>query len=240
MASPVPSMPCHARRRGFVGSDGGVAAVEFAAVFPVLTVLMLFGLQVVTYVRAVRKVELLAASISEMISQATPPSGSTVATVNQLDIHFSFDAGLVVFPYLMQDAARQSLAWWQDITIDYAGIQFTQVSNGCSGSNQSACYLASVVWTSTGTVGSNYRACGVPQLASTGTVPSRTTLPQAVFGPGSLVVIDVVFTFHPSFGNAFLPAIRIARSVYVQPRYASLINYDTTNTDGIAIRCPGY
>ena len=68
--------------------------------------------------------------------------------------------------------------------------------------------------------------------------PSRATLPRSVFGPGSLIAVDVVFTFRPSFGARFIPAMRIARSMYVQPRYASLVDLDTTGNDGIATKCP--
>ena len=53
----------------FVRAQSGVAAIEFVVAFPVLLIVMLFGLQIVTYIRAVRKVELLAASMSEMLSQ---------------------------------------------------------------------------------------------------------------------------------------------------------------------------
>ncbi|CAO4137595.1 hypothetical protein OFEAOIEE_LOCUS5370 [Methylorubrum extorquens] len=54
------------------------------------------------------------------------------------------------------------------------------------------------------------------------------------------MVIDVAFDFTPTFGSGFVPAVRIARSAYVQPRYASLVNFDTTNNDGIATKCTGY
>ena len=229
--------------RRFAASIGGSSAVEFAVIFPVILVLMIFGVQVVTYINAVRKVELLVASMSEAISQAVPPSNSTtVATVNAQDIHFYYDSGLVVFPYLMKDGARQNIQWWQDITIDFAGIQFVAIpSKTCSGqTNLSPCYTANVVWTSSGTSGNNSRPCGKLASAVDTAAPTATTLPQSIFGPGSIVVVDVVFTFTPIFASRYMPNYRIARSVYVQPRYATLISYDNTNSDGIAVKCPGY
>ncbi len=228
--------------RRFLVSARASSAVEFALIFPCLLMLMLLGFQVVAYVNAVRRVELLATSISEMISQAPPPSPSTtIATVSAADIHFSYDAGLVVFPYLMKDAARQNMSWWQDIEIDYASIQFTAIPGAnCNGKpDLSACYLASVVWTSSGTTGLNYRPCVIPQLAASNTAaPSNTTLPAGIFGPNSIIVVDVVFTFTPTFGARYMPAFRIARSTYVKPRYATLINFNTANNDGIATLCP--
>ncbi|TXM74287.1 pilus assembly protein [Methylobacterium sp. WL103] len=228
--------------RRFRDDGRGVSIVEFAIVFPILLMLMLGGIQVITYVNATRKVELVAQSISQMISQAVPPQGSTIATVNATDLHFSFDAALVLFPYVMKDAQRQGLLWWQDILINYTSVAFSQKSAGCTNSaDMSACYNANVVWTSTGTYGGNKRLCSTPlQPADNTAAPSTGTLPRSVYGPGSLIVIDVVFTFKPTFGAKFFPASQIARSVYVQPRYADLINYDTTNNDGIGSKCPGY
>lgn len=234
-AGPIP-------RHGPIADTRGVSAIEFSLVLPVLIVLMTAGFQVVQYIAATRRVEMVATSISEMISQAAPPANSTTASVNALDLHFAYDATQVLFPYLLKDAARQKLAWWQDITIDFAAIQFQ--SNGLScGSNpdQSACYIASVGWTSTGTVGSNSRPCSVPQIPANNTAtPSPTTLPRSLYGPGSIIAVDVVFTFTPTFGARLLPPLTIRRSVFVQPRYATYVDYNTTNSDGIATLCPGF
>ena len=225
----------------FLGDTRAASVIEFALILPVLLILMLGGIQLVTYIDASRKVGLIAQSISQMISQAMPPSGSTVATVTAADLHFSYDSTLVLFPYLLKDAPRQGLQWWQDIAITYAAVAFTQTSSNCTGGDLSACYTAAVAWTSSGTTGGNYRPCAVPQLPAADTAPpNRTTLPRSVFGPGSIVAVDVVFNFKPTFGARFIPAVRIARSMYVQPRYAALVNFDTTGNDGIAVKCPGF
>jgi Flp pilus assembly protein TadG len=229
----------------FTAAEGAAAAIEFALVLPILVAILLAGSQVVLYVNAGRKVGQVARSISQMISQATPPANSTTATVNATDLHFSYDSTLVIFPYLMADAKRQGLAWYADISINFAGIAFTPLPGSCNDpTDQSACYVASVVWTSTGTAqpgGTNYRPCITPQLPAANTAaPNRGTLPRSVFGPASLVVVDVVFTFTPTFAAALLPPLRIARTAYVQPRYASLISFDPTGNDGIASKCPGY
>lgn len=214
-------------------------------ILPILLTLLLTGTQAVLYINASRKVGQVARSISQMISQAKPPDNSSTATVSALDLHFSFDATMVIFPYLLSDAKRQTTVWWNDISINYASIAFTKLNATCNDpSDQSACYAANVVWTSNGTAqpyGDNYRPCTTPQLPADNTAPpSRTNLPRSVFGPASLIVIDVVFNFTPAFGSKFFPAIKIARSAYVQPRYATLINYQPANNDGIATKCPGY
>lgn len=220
----------------------GMAAVEFAIVMPVLFAIMLGGTQLVAYTNASRRVDLIVRSISEMISQAVPPNNSSTATVNATDLHFAYDSAMVLFPYVLDDAKRQSKQWWQNIIINFASIKFTTTSSSCQGAaDQSPCTTASVVWTSTGVNATNFRPCLIPQLpADDSNAPSPNTLPRSVYGSSSIIVVDVVYTFRPTFGANFVPPIRLARTAYIQPRYASLINYDTTNNDGIASKCLGF
>ena len=140
------------RPKHIVADEAGTSAIEFALIFPVLALLMLAGLQVVLYINATRKTEGVANAIGQMISQAAPATASsTTAAVNSLDLHFSFDSVLVVFPYLLRDAALKGVPWWADITINYASIQFTKTSASCAGAaDQSACYAANVVWSGPG------------------------------------------------------------------------------------------
>jgi Flp pilus assembly protein TadG len=244
-ATPSPAGPPRGLVARFLAGERAMAAVEFALVFPLLLTILLAGTQVIIYINASRKVGQVSRSISQMISQATPPGNSTTATVNATDLHFSYDATMVIFPYVLGDAKRKNISWYQNISINYASIVFTKISSTCNDpSNQSLCYVANVAWTTTGTAqpgGDNYRPCIVPQLPASNTAPpSRTTLPQSVFGPASLIVIDVVFTFTSTFAAKFVPPIKIVRTAYVQPRYATFVNYDTTNNDGIATKCTGY
>lgn len=234
-------MPGRTRRgKALIRSTDATSATEFALILPALLLMLLAGVQVVQFIDASRKVERVANSISQMISQATPPNqSSTDASVTAQDIHFSYDAAMVIFPFLMRDAVQKGKSWWQDISINYASIQFTQTGTGCgSNADQSSCYAAKVLWTSTGTTGGQYRPCLLPQLPAPDTSPtSPNTLPKSLFGPGSIIAIDVSFAFVPSIGARFLPSVTIARSVYVQPRYANVINFDTTNNDGIVSKC---
>ena len=229
------------RLLGFVDADGGVSSIEFTMVFPVLMVILLAGNQVVLYIDATRKVEQIATSVSEMISQATPPTsgGDGSASVNSTDLNFSYDSTLVIFPYVMGDALRRNIPWRQTITVSFAGITFNQISTSCTGAtDQSPCYLAHVDWTSVGTSSASYRPCLVPQQPTDDTAGySRYLLPRSVFGSGSIVAVDVTYTFTPTFGTSFVSPITINRSVFVQPRYATKIKYDPTGTDGIASTC---
>ena len=130
----------------------------------------------------------------------------------------------------MTDAQRQNVAWFQDIYINFASVQFTPNGNTCNGSDKSSCYGAKVIWTSSVITGNAYRPCGIPQLPANDTAPPNgTTLPRSIFGAGSIIVVDVVFTFRPTFGQRFMPPTTISRSVYVHTRYATLIYYTPSN-----------
>lgn len=228
--------------RGFGADRRAVAAIEFAVIMPVLIVIMFGNYQIVAYTNASRRVDMIVRSISEMISQAVPPDNSEMATVNATDLHFAYDSALVTFPYVMTDARSNGVQWWQNIVINFASIKFYPISLACQGSaDQSPCNIPSVVWTSTGVDGKSFRPCVIRQLPADDTSsPSPTTLPRSIFGSSSIIVVDVVFNFKPTFGSSFIPPIKIARTAYIQPRYALLINFDTTNNDGIASKCPGY
>ncbi len=226
--------------RRFLGAERGVAAIEFAVILPILLVLLLTGTQVVIYINASRKVGQVARSISQMVSQSKPPSdnSTTTATVNALDLHFSFDAAMVIFPYLLNDAKRQNLSWWGDISINYASIAFTKVTATCN-DRPTRAPATRPTWSGRAPARPSLRG-ELPALLHAaaarrqhgGAEPHR---PAALgLRPGHAHRDRRGVQLHADAGLQVFPAIKIARSAYVQPRYASLINYDTTNSDGIA------
>ncbi|MDX7953808.1 TadE/TadG family type IV pilus assembly protein [Lichenihabitans sp. Uapishka_5] len=224
----------------FGGDEDAASAVEFSIVLPILLVLLLGGSQVVVYINATRKVQQVATSVSEMLSQAAPAiSTNSTATINSTDLEFSYDAALVIFPYVMTDSQRQGIAWRTDLLVSMASVSFTPNNNICIGADLSGCYTSNVDWTSTGTPSGAYRPCGHSQNPIDNGAPyNRTGLPRSLYGPGSVVVVDVRFTFTPTFGAGFVGPITITRSAFVQPRYVTTIGFDATNPTGIATTCP--
>ncbi len=227
------------KRRNLRGDEGGVSIIEFALILPALLILMLGGFQLILFVEASRRVSSVGNSISQMITQIAPPPGSSVATAKQSDVRFAYDATMVLFPYLLQDSKRKNIAWDQNISINVASIQFTKQLPTCpAGTDMSVCYKANVVWTSTGSFGGKYRPCNQQQMAADDTAtPTRTTLPRSLFGPGSVIAVDISFTFIPTFGAQLLPTIEITRSAFLQPRYADSIGLETTSNSGLASTC---
>lgn len=225
----------------FWRTETASSLAEFAVICPVLLIFMMMGIQLIGYIDATRRVERVAASVSEMISQAVPPTGSTTALVTTMDLHFAYDSALVLFPQVMTDAPRANMAWWQAIEIDFAGIQFNPTGKTTcrNPANLSGCYSPQVMWVST--IGTHTRSCSTPLKPQANAAPTNPgMLPNSIYGPGGLVVIDVYYTFTPTFAARLLPSLTVVRSAYVKPRYATLIKLDTTSNDLSAAACPGF
>jgi len=97
------------------------------------------------------------------------------------------------------------------------------------------CYTADIVWSTSDTYGtaqSMKRTCGTkvptstpPLLPSTSTATSLTTLPPGVYGPFSLMVVDISYTFTPMFLHYVMGSITFLESAYVPPRIGSPSSY---------------
>lgn len=236
MAWRIPrSRPFHFRK-----STSGLAALEFALILPIMTVFLLGGYEVVRAINSVRRLTILANAIGQQITANT--SGS----VTNADLHFFYNTAIPVFPEAMKDANTNSNYWWQNIDITMSSITFTATPSGCT---SSCTYTPSVVWTG----GVHKRPCTLlpplpplPPLLTPLTSqsdqapPDPNKLPADVFGLGSLIVVDLIYTFKPSIGANYFPTLSFKRSVYLQPRYVSTVYYSGitgAGSDDIAQTC---
>ena len=216
-----------ARLARFRRDRSGVAAIEMAFVAPIMIVLGLGGVDTTRYVEATQSVSKVASTIGQMLTE------NTTGSVNYIDLQFYHDSAMVIFPDVLSDAARQGITWSNDISISMASIKFATTPTNCT---TGCTYVPKVMWTG----GANARACGavftqVPDVS----VPSPTTLPTDIYGPGSVIVVDIQYNYHPLFASFLGASIPIARSVYMAPRYVPLVSYQVVSGDnGIAASCP--
>jgi hypothetical protein len=219
----------------FRRNRSGMAATEMAFIAPIMILLALGGVDTTRYVIATEQIDKVASTIGQMLTETQPtiPGGRTAA-VTYVDLQFFHDSAMVIFPDVLSDAANQGISWTKDIEISMSSIQFTASPSTCT---TNCTYTAQAVWAG----GDNPRPCNSTfAKVVDASVPSPTTLPQDVFGPGSIVVVDVQYTYHPWFASYFGVAPTIARSVYFAPRYVPVIKYQTISGDnGIAAMCPG-
>jgi hypothetical protein len=236
------------RAKEFWPARHAIAATEFALLLPVLIILMLGSVETARAIIAARSVTAVATTAVEMLSQ------NGTRKVNYIALHFATDSTMVIFPQMLQDAARKGISWKNDISVSIAGVLFSGLPANCTTSCTS--YTANVVWNS----GPNKRTCGVALTSAPDTAaPSKTTLPADVFpaaggaSGGSLLVVDIVYNYTPIFGSTFTAlfgaplfgTLPIARSAYLAPRYVQFpkyIQYDNTvsGDDGIGAECPQY
>ena len=213
------------RRKTFARSNHGLAAVEFALILPVMLAFIFGGYETVRAITCARRLTILANAIVQQVTS------NTTGTILNTDAHFYYNTAMVVFPQSMKDAARYNNYWWQDVNVAISSIAFTTV---CT---LSCTYVPNVIWS----VNSS-RSCVIPPTPASNTAaPSMTTLPIDIYGPGSLIVVDVTYNFHTIFSGNFLGSylsnlntLVFRKSAYAQPRYVSTIKYNPIPNTALA------
>ena len=213
--------------RSFLRNTKGLAALELAIWAPLMSLVLLGGVEITRYTIATKRIENVASTIGQMLTV------NSVGTVNYVDLQFYNDSAMVLFPQVLSDAKQQNISWANDIAITMSSVTFTASPANCT----TACtYTPKVLWSA----GGGRRSCTTPLTSASDTAaPTATSLPADVFGPTSLIVVDVMFTFRPTIAPKFMNAIAIKRSYYVTPRYVPTITYTVAPGDnGIATVCP--
>lgn len=213
------------RARAFAASHSGVAVVEFAIIVPMLILFLCVGFELSRYIKSVRQITVATSTVAGMIAQ------NTSGTVNDTDLLFFRDAVMIAYPDVLANAYSANKTWLQDIQITMSSVGFTTTPSGCS---SSCTYKAKVSWSG----GSNPRPCSVYMTsAPDDATPSTTTLPADVFGPGSLIAVDLKYVYRPIVGATLLGPLSVTRSFYIQPRYVSSVAY-SSNGSNFATNCP--
>ena len=216
-------------RNRFTGDINGVAALEFAICAPVLILLLLAGTDALRAFQTSDNVDAIANTVAEMIAE------HRTDTINYQDLQFYHDAAMLTYPHLLSSAFESRRSWDSTISISMSSVDFGPAQSGCS---TSCVYTPKMVWTG----GSAPRSCTVPMIAvDDDAPPAPTTLPRDIFGPGSIIIVDIVYTYQPLLQVRFFPQFNIKRSYYVSVRFNSVIQYKNIQGDnGIVSACSSY
>lgn len=217
----------------FARNDAGVGVVEFALFLPIILLLLLMGFDVYRFVVATQRIEEVANTVAEMLAQTAGSSSAILAndgTVADADLQFYWDSSIFIYPDVTAVAQAQGIPWSTLLVVNMTSINFVATPSGCT---SSCSYVPKVVWTT-----NNYRPCAstINKVSDT-TSPSPSTLPKDVFGSGSLLVVDVTYTWQPTFGANYLPSIPIVRSSYIAPRNVNIV--EAASGDTLTSNCSG-
>ncbi|MET0314693.1 MAG: TadE/TadG family type IV pilus assembly protein [Hansschlegelia sp.] len=192
----------------------GVAAVEFAMVAPVL-VLMLGGVvELGGAITASNRSTYVADALAEMVSRVDHKITSD-------EMRNYIVSASLVNPDIIRYAAKSGTAIEQAFKVTVSSVQFNKKTASCT---SNCVYEAKVVFSYS--MNGAPRACGTLTPAA-GSGQTSTTLPTEVFGPGTLVVVDVETFFSPLMTARLPVTVSFKRSAYFRPRSVSRIDYQT-------------
>lgn len=213
----------------FLKSQKGVAAIEFALLMPLLLVLMLGSFELQRYLRIERRLSLTAQNIAAIVAQRE--------MVRDSDINLDFDSAIHTFPAASEEPPT---IWHHVLVHQISSVVFAPTTTSCT---TNCTYTAHLTWnwpyyTRSFGLGNLRRACGALTPAPQGAAATGSTLPAALFGPGSLIVVDLRYRFRPLFGSTFIPEIILSRQGYANARFAT--PYIKANNAWATTVCPGF
>lgn len=210
-------------------SRAGVAGLEFALVSPVLIALLLGTIDLSAALLTARRMGLAAGSIAEI---ATTSSAQTQALNVLTDVQAwqATTAAFAFFPGWTAVTSRQTFA------ITLSDVVFTATPAGCG---QNCAYTAHVMWSVANKLGiARLRACGPLAKVPNDNATDYGTLPAGNFGPTSLLVADISYTFQPYFFGFLIGDIPMMQSAYVSPRANNTTELRSDGGAVVSVSCP--
>lgn len=214
--------------RRLLADRGGVAAVEFALVLPLMLIVYVGTCAVTSAVSASRSTTLLSRTVTDLVSQQ---QANTPLTDTSLRAMLAA-AATVMAPFPLA-ALKVTVS-----NVEFVADPAATATNSLD---------ARTRWTVTFT-GGNLRPCTDPHLTAAGNTdgPSPTSLPVGLYKAGFLIVADVSYTYTPSFGFFTYDAgsgqasgspltFSMGRTSYMRPRQTDNIRYAPGQTASI---CP--
>lgn len=200
----------------------GVAAVEFALILPILLILYLGTAETTQGITASRDANLTARTVVDLIAQQPNNVTLTDTQINQV---------------ISATSAIMAPFSTSPLKMTMSSVEF--VTN----SAKTPPYDAKPRWTISYN-GGTLRPCAILTPVANTVKPSATTLPTGVYASGSIIVVDVIYTYTPSFGSTLfgtsqnLPSFfTYQHSTYMKPRaWSTPIPY----SGSLGTVCPSY
>ena len=227
-------------------------ALEMAVVLPTIMALFIGMFDLVDGLSAWRNTRAASAAIAEAATNlavqtttlASPYTGQNLITAAQ-----AFDASTAIHAYLPGLPSGASNKFAVTLTSVVFSSAAKNEDGGCTSPAylvNGSCYTANVAWSislGTGTTVHGFtqtRACGTLLPVAVGVHSTLTNLPQGLFGPYSLLIADVQYTFTPSFLTFVSGPVTFFESTYLPPRIGTAGQYVEYKPNTAAAVCPGY
>jgi hypothetical protein len=224
---------------GLLRSRGGIAALEFALVAPVMITACIGMFDLGTAFLASQRVNMAALAIAQITTYQAATTSNANTNTNILKLTGAQAAASAIYAYLPDTLT----ALTSSFAVVVSSVVVTQQNSSCT---SSCSYIPNVAWSGRfqGSAGST-RACGTSALswvADTANA-SSTTLPTDLQQPQPVLVVDVYYTFHPMFFTFITGNILMMRSAYFPPRTglpADWIQYYAAGSADPTLPCPHY
>ena len=202
------------RFRHFSRADGGVAAIEMALVLPFLVLLFLGTVEISRYYLISKRANNVAASMAQLLSTSTTARP-------EVQLHF-IAGGIYTIPTIEPDTRAAGNGVWGAHNVSLASIEFIPVDKNCQTSN---CNFDAMVRYSYSVDNEKMRPCGKATKVSDNVSLTSTTLPQSLYGSGSVLVADISYAYKPLFGTRFFGEMTLFRSAFMAPRYMPIVPF---------------
>jgi Flp pilus assembly protein TadG len=227
--------------RSLLGQEDAVAVLEFAIIAPVMVYTMLAATDMASALTVARRLTNATDTIAELVSQQT--NGRLITgTVTDAELTTDFNSIITTFPQVLSDAAFQNENWQSDIQPIVSSVTFSQSGAApcvppTAGAGNTTCNVV-VDW-SVGFSNSGFtdtRRCGLNTQTyggvSTGKAgsdnvnPTLGTIPPTLYSTGTIIVVDLIYVFNPSFTAWITGPFTFERAAYLQPRFFTKLTYN--------------
>jgi Flp pilus assembly protein TadG len=217
-------------RTSLIGQDKrGVAALEFALIFPFLISILMGVYDITNLMIAWERLS----SASNMTVEIATNFAAQPDTTNVLTSTQAWEATTAIYAYM------PALKTGGNYSVTLTSVVMTPTPAFCTTNCQ---YIATTAWSVPLTQGNNVtRPCGV--LISASANPNAnllSTLPSGIYGPSALMVADISYVYTPAFLSIFTGPITLHRSAYQPPRTGSPSQYVKYTPAGDSHVCSGY
>lgn len=207
----VPSLVARFLRR-----PDGVSAVEFGLLAPVLAIMLGGAIELSGAITAANRSTYVADAVAEMVSRV-----DHTVTADELKSYAL--ASALIDTDIIRYARVSGKPIEQAFKITITSVQFEPKLLSCV--LLSCEYKGATVFSYT--LNGDKRPCGA--LGKSWNI-EKSSLPAELFGPGSLIIVDVETFYSPVMPIRLSKTISFKRSSYFRPRYLPRINSENNCT----------